>query len=86
MGVAPRRQVQHAVSGMQVLVAGAPVGEAGHRHLPNHGRQPAPVTGFDPAVSNADGVGHLVDATLARRAQVQVVLAQPAQHLHTVAL
>jgi hypothetical protein len=70
------RQVQRGVGGIQVGMATAAVRQSGYRHLAEHGGQPALMSGLDAAAGHPLGVGHLLQALLALRPQVQVILHQ----------
>jgi hypothetical protein len=76
-------QVQCRVGGIQVGVPAAAVGQPGYRHLAEHRGQRAGVPGLDGTAGHLLGVGHLRQALLALRPQVQVVLHQLAEQLAT---
>ena len=70
------RQVQRSIGGIQVGVAAATVGQPGHRHLAEHRGQRAGMPGLDGTAGHLPGVGHLGQALLALRPQLQVILHQ----------
>jgi hypothetical protein len=77
------RQIQRSVGGIQVGVAAATVGQPGHRHLAEHRGQRAGMPGLDGTAGHLPGVGHLLQALLALRPQLQVILHQLAEQLAT---
>jgi hypothetical protein len=77
------RQVQRGVGGIQVGVAAAAVRQPGHRYLAEHRGQGAGVPGLDGTAGHLLGVGHLLQALLALRPQLQVILHELAEQLAT---
>ena len=77
------RQVQRGVGGIQVGVTAATVGLPGHRHLAEHRGQRAGMPGLDGTAGLLPGVGHLLQALLALRPQLQVILHQLAEQFAT---
>ena len=76
-----RRQIQHAISDMQVLLAARPVGQPAHRHLPEHARKRTLMTSLDRPALDPGSVRDPIHALLAPGAQVEMILKQAAHKL-----
>lgn len=81
VGVALVGKVQRRVGEMQVGVPASAVGETFHFYVSEHRGQAAVVAALDGPPADPVGIDDALDAGLALRTQVQVVLEQPAQKL-----
>ena len=79
-------QIQRRIGDIQVLLATPPVRQPPHPHLAEHGPKRPAVAGLDRPARDAGRVHHLIQARLADRAQLKLVLNQRSQQLAALAL
>lgn len=86
MRVALARQVQVRVGGAQVARAARAIRDPADRHFAKDARQHAVMVALGAATIDPVGIGHLIKARLARRAQIKMVLQQQPQQLAAIAI